>query len=165
MFNDRSIWHDQTRWMIRNQCLPPNSLRLTGILPSSLRRIATRPYRLLRAIESKRGKDKTLYPDLQLVPSGVSYLHSIPSHSKIVFTTVLPGSKWLLAGVGNEETSELRCWDLEHLNKAPATYSLRKPFAIFEGVEGPPVILAQYNQFGDLPSVNVMVLTCDYDGQ
>ncbi|SRR5258708_35345326 len=149
--------------MIRTWCLPPNSFKLAGHLPS-LQQIATRPYRLLRAIETKRAKDKMLHPDLQLVPSGVSYLPSLPSHSQIVFTTVLPGSRWLLAGVETAETSELRCWDLEDVNKRPATYALRKPFATFV-VEGPPAILAQYNQFRDVPSVTVMILTCNDDGQ
>ncbi|KAF8337369.1 uncharacterized protein EI90DRAFT_2642362 [Cantharellus anzutake] len=163
ILNDRSIWHDQIQQMVRNRCLPPNTFKPLGLPPDSLQMIATRPYRLLRAIETKRAQDGLLLPDLALLSSSISYFHGAPSYSRIFFSTVLPGSKWLLAGVGNDAPSILCCWDLECVSKRPETYALRKPLAIFEEMDDLPVIVAQYSETG--PSVTVMALTCDGDGQ
>lgn len=77
---------------------------------------------------------------------------------------LLPGGRWLLtANSGDHNVSQLCCWDVEDMTKAPAILTMRKRLAVFDELEASPVVSAQSDI--DNERAVIMVRTCNYDGE
>jgi len=124
--------------------------------------IATRTGRALFAIR-RRGFHGITYklPAHALNSSSLEYLQDDGMKFSFQFYEVLPGGRWLLTANSSHDVSQICCWDLHQLSRAPVCHRLRKSLAIPYGDETAVVCQASPEQ----QAVNIMVRTCNADGE